>query len=347
MAVALGAPGRIKSADNLSGAQKCAILCLSLGPADAAFVLRQLGTEQVEAVAREIANLDRVDRTVVDQVISEFTSVAKAVEKVASGGVDLARKLLEEAVGPEKARLILARIQESSIETGLKRLKKAAPDVLAGLLRGEHPQTLALILAHLEPRQAAGVVEAMDPGQAADVLHRVARMSKISQEMLSMVEIGLSSKTDLTLNEEMTASGGPASVAKVLNLTGATLMKQMLENIGSKNQDIAKEIESMMFVFEDLITIDPKSMQRILREVENRELALALKAASPELKAHIKGNMSERAAEALEEEIEMMGPVRVKDVEAAHSRIIDILRSLQESGEIVVATGGGAGEEFI
>ena len=187
----------------------------------------------------------------------------------------------------------------------------------------------------------------MDPGQASDVLHRVARMTKISQEMLSMVEVGLSSKTDLTLNEEMTASGGPASVAKMLNLTGGTLMKQLIENIAAKSQDIAKEIESMMFVFEDLITIDAKSMQRILREVENRELALALKAASPELKDHIKSNMSERAAEALEEEIEMMGPVRVKDVEAAHSRIIDILRNLQESGEIAVATGGGAGDEFI
>ncbi len=294
MAVAIS--GRLKSADNLSGAQKCAVLCLALGPADAAFILRQLGTEQVEAVAREIANLDRVDRTVVDSVINEFTTVSKAVEKVASGGVELARKLLEEAVGPDKARQILSRIQETTIDTGLKRLKKAAPDVLAGLLRGEHPQTLALILAHLEPRQAAGVVEAMEPAQASDVLHRVARMSKISQEMLSMVEFGLSSKTDLMLSEEMTVSGGPASVAKVLNLTGGTLMKQLLENISSKNQDIAKEIESMMFVFEDLITIDPKSMQRILREVDNRELALALKAASPELKQHIKGNMSERAA---------------------------------------------------
>lgn len=347
MATAFGAHGSSMSLDSLSGTQKCAILCLALGPVDATVVLKQLSIEQVEAVAREIANLDRVDRTIVDAVIKEYTAVSKAVEKVAQGGVEVARRLLEDALGPERAREIVARVHESSVESGLKQLKKAAPDVLAGLLRGEHPQTLALILAHLGPRQAAGVVEAMDPSQASDVLHRVARMSKISQEMLSLVEIGLSSKADLSLTEEMTASGGPASVAKVLNLTGGTLMKQLLESIGSRNPEIAKEIESLMFVFEDLIGIDAKSMQRIMRDVENRELALALKAASPELKAYIKSNMSERAAEALEEEIEMMGQVRVKDVEGAHARIIEVVRGLQESGEIAAASGGGAGDAFI
>ncbi len=347
MPLAVGAQGRIRSTENLTGSQKCAILCLALGPSDAAFVLKQLSAEQVEAVAREIIHFENVDRAVVDAVIAEFTTVATAVERVAKGGADLARKLLEDTLGPDTARHTMSRIQDSVVESGLKKLKKAAPDVLAGLLRGEHPQTLALILAHLDPRQAAGVVEAMDSAQASDVLHRVARMSKISQEMLSLVEIGLSSKTDLSLNDEMTASGGPTSVARMLNLTGGTLMKQLLEGIGAKSADIAKEIESMMFVFEDLITIDPKSMQRILRDIENRELALALKAASPELKAHIKAAMSERAAEALEEEIEMMGPVRVKDVEGAHSRIVDVVRSLQESGDIIVATGGAAGDEFI
>jgi len=181
----------------------------------------------------------------------------------------------------------------------------------------------------------------MDPELAADVLYRVARMEKISPEMLSLVEAGLSSKADVSLSQEMTLSGGPAAVAKLLNLSGSALEKQLLEGLQQKNPEMANRIQSLMFTFEDLLLLDGKGMQRLLREVDTKELALALKAVSDELKRHIKSNMSERAAAALEEEIELLGPVRVRDVEGAHARIIEAVRALEESGDVLLRSREG------
>jgi flagellar motor switch protein FliG len=230
---------------------------------------------------------------------------------------------------------VLERIQEQISETGLTRLRKAAPEILNSVLRGEHPQTVALILAHLDVRQSAGLLAVMDHAVAADVLYRVARMEKVSPDKL--VEAGLSSRTDLSLSQEMTLSGGPAAVAKVLNLSGGSLEKALLDAIAQKNAGIAEEIRNLMFVFEDLRGLDGKSLQRVLRDIDGKELALSLKAASEELKQHILANMSERAGAALREEIEMLGPVRAKDVEAAHARIVAAVRALDEAGEIVMA----------
>ena len=330
--------------ENLTGPQKSAVLCLALGPQNAARILQQLSPDHVEAVSREIASMPAVGQEVLEEVLGEFSEFARAVDSIAQGGIESAREILEHAMGPQKAARVLERIQEQVVDTGLKRLKKAAPDVLLGILRGEHPQTIALILAHLDVRQAASVVEAMDPELASDVLFRVARMEKISPEMLATVEAGLSSKTDLSLSQEMTLSGGPAAVAKVLNLTGGTLEKQLIDAINSRDQAIGGQIQSLMFVFEDLLHLDPKSMQRILRDVDGKELALALKGSTAELKAHIKHAMSERAAAALDEEIEFLGPVRVRDVEAAHARIIEKVRALEEAGEIILGGAGGNDE---
>ena len=232
------------------------------------------------------------------------------------------------------------------VDTGLKRLRNAQPEVLAGILRGEHPQTIALILAHLDARQSSGVIAGMEPDLAAEVLYRIARMDKISPEMLLVVESGLTNKTDLSLSEEMTLSGGPQAVAKLLNLAGGTLKKQLLEGIETRNTDIADQIKSLMFVFEDLLLVDSRGIQRVLRDIDAKDLALALKAASSELKQHIRSNMSERAGEALEEEIEMLGPVRVKDVESAHARIIETVRGLSDAGEVMIS-GRGGGDDII
>jgi flagellar motor switch protein FliG len=330
----------------LSGAQKAAVLCMALGTDRAARILQQLTTEEVERISREIAVMPTIPANSVGDVLAEFEQVSRAVESVAQGGVQYAQQLLEQALGPQKAKVVLEKIQEHLVDTGLKRLKKAAPEVLAGILRGEHPQTVALILAHLELRQASAVVEAMDPELAADVLFRVARMEKISPDMLLLVESGLSSKADIGMAEEMTASGGPGPVAKLLNLTGGTLEKQLLDGIRNRNAEIAEQIQALMFVFEDLLLVDGRGIQRVLREVETRELALSLKAASDELKQHIRSNMSERAAQALDEEIEMLGPVRVKDVEAAHARIIEQVRALSDAGEIMIR-GRGANDDII
>jgi len=335
--------GRARLADEqpLSGAQKSAVLCMALGPERSGKVLQMLSAREVEVVSREIASMPIVAAERLTGVITEFQQVSRAVESVARGGVDYAQQILEQTLGPAKARSVFEKIQEQLIDTGLKRLRNAEPEVLSGILRGEHPQTIALILAHLEVRLASGVIQHMDEQLAAEVLYRVARMDKIAPEMLMLVETGLSSKTDLSLSEEMTLSGGPEAVAKVLNLTGGTLEKQLLENIGVRNQDIAGQIKALMFVFEDLLLVDGRGIQRVLRDVDTKDLALALKAASAELKQHIKGNMSERAGQALDEELEMMGPVRVKDVEAAHARIIEAVRALADSGEIMIRGRGG------
>ncbi len=338
------ATGRQRLAEDtpLSGAQKSAVLCMALGPDRSARILQMLTSREVEVVSREIAAMPIVAADRLTGVITEFQQVSRAVESVARGGIDYAQQILEQALGPQKAQVVFERIQEQLIDTGLKRLRNAEPDVLAGILRGEHPQTIALILAHLEVRLASGVVQHMDSELAAEVLYRVARMDKIAPEMLMLVEAGLSSKTDLSLSEEMTLSGGPETVAKMLNLTGGTLEKQLLETIGTRSQEIAGQIKALMFVFEDLLLVDGRGIQRVLRDVDTKDLALALKAASAELKQHIMSNMSERAGQALTEEIEMMGPVRVKDVEEAHARIVEAVRALADSGEIMISGRGGA-----
>lgn len=327
--------------DQLTGPQKSAVLCMALGTAEAAKVFQQLTAHEVEMVSKEIATLPTVGSEAVNTVLKEFTDLSKAVHSVAHGGLDAAQRILETAVGPGRAKIILEKIQEQMVDTGLKRLRRAAPDVLAGILRGEHPQTIALILAHLDVRQASSVVEVMDAELAAEVLYRVARMEKISPEILAVVESGLSSKTDLSLSEEMTLSGGPGAVAKVLNIAGGSLEKQLLEGIEQRSGELAQQIQALMFTFEDLLLIDARGMQRLLGSVDTKELALAMKACSDELRAHIKQNMSERASSALDEEIEFLGPVRVKDVEAAHTRIIEVVRSLEEKGEIMVRSRGG------
>ena len=328
--------------DAMSGAQKGAVLCMALGAERSARILQMLTARECEVISREIASLPTVGADRVGTVLTEFQQVSRAVESIARGGLGYATEILEAALGSGKAKAILERIQEQMVDTGLKRLRNAAPEVLAGILRGEHPQTIALILAHLDLRQSSSVIAGMEPMIASEVLYRIARMDKISPDMLLVVESGLSSKTDLSMSEEMTLSGGPQAVAKLLNLTGGTLEKQLLESIETRNNEIADQIKSLMFVFEDLLLIDARGIQRVLRDVDAKDLALALKAASSELKQHLRSNMSERAGQALEEEIEMLGPVRVKDVEAAHARIIETVRLLSDAGEIMIAGRGGS-----
>jgi flagellar motor switch protein FliG len=314
---------------------------MALGTERAASIMKLLNAAEVESISREIAALSTVGADRVSEVLEEFSEKAQSAMTVAHGGVEFAQQVLDQAVGTSKARAILDRVQNHIVDTGLKRLRNAQPEILVGILRGEHPQTIALILAHLDSRLTAAVIQGMDPRLAAEVLYRVARMDKISPEMLSLVESGLSSKTDLSLNEEMTMSGGPEAVAKLLNLMGGTLEKQLMEDISERNADIGNQIKALMFVFEDILLVDGRGIQRVLRDIDTKELALALKAASDELKQHIKSNMSARAAEALEEEIEMLGPVRVKDVEAAHTRIIEVVTGLSDSGEIMIRGRGG------
>jgi flagellar motor switch protein FliG len=324
----------------LTGAQKAAILCMSLGAEGAARILMRLGPTEVDAVSKAIVSIRAVPPEQIEAVLGEFQLVSREVESMAEGGEDFVREVLEKAIGTQRTRGVMERIrpqQEKPDQTGLR---GATPDVLQAALKGESPQTLALVLAHLEPRVAAQMIAGMDPELSTDVLYRVARMDRVSPAVLNLVEKTIINQSQTVAPQEMTATGGPSVVAQVLNQMPAGADTVILDAMGVRGPELAEQIRAFMFVFEDLRKIDDRSTQRLLRDIESRELAIGLKAASEELKTHIMKNMSERAAAALREELEMLGPVKVKDVEAAHASIIAIARGLQDAGEIVVERGG-------
>jgi len=326
--------------DRLTGRKKAAILCMALGSETAAKITQRLAPEEVEAISFEIARLEQVSSEIVDVVLNEWIETAVGVDSLSAGGVEYAEAVLDKAFGPAKAAQILKRIQsELADSAGLRRLRKADPQQLGSTLRSEHPQTIALVLAHLEPAQTAAVLKEISPDIGGEVIFRMARMEKVSPEMLQLIERSLGAEADFSLSEGMTSAGGPAAVAAVLNLIQGVLEKQLLEGVGERDQELCEQIKNLMFVFEDIGTLDVKALQRLLRDVDTKGLALSLKAASEELKAKIMGAMSQRAVGALKEEIEFLGPVRMRDVEAAQSAIVTQVRKLEEIGEIIINSG--------
>lgn len=325
----------------LSGRQKVAVLCMALGPEFAAKIAKQLNPEEMEAISFEIARLENVTGQMADAVLKEWHETIRAADFLAEGGVDYAREILERAFGKDKAEDMLQRIETQLADTaGLHRLRKADPQQLGNMLRNEHPQTIALILAHLEPAHTAAVLKEIESSTGVEVIYRMARMEKISPEMLQLIERSLANETDLQVTQGMSTSGGPKAVAAVLNLVVPSLEKDLLERLAQRDPELCEQVKNQMFMFEDIIGLDDRSVQRLLREVDTKELALALKAASEELRKRIMGAMSNRAVEALREEMDFMGPVRVRDVETAQTRIVAQVRLLEEAGEIVITAGG-------
>jgi flagellar motor switch protein FliG len=326
--------------DQLSGTQKAAILCMVLGSESASMITQKLGQEEVEQISFEIARMDRVSHEATEAVLSEWIEVMMAADSIAAGGMEFAREVLERAFGPQKAKAILGRIAAQISETaGLHRLRNADPQQLGNMLRGEHPQTVALILAHLEPHHTASVLKELDPSFGAEVVLRMARMEKVSPDMLVLIERSILTETDLA-PAHLTTSGGPAVVAEVLNLVTPSLEKAIMRGVEERDPGLCEQIRNLMFVFEDVVSLDDRSLQRLLREIDVKELALALKSASNEVKNKIMGAMSQRASGALKEEMEMLGPSRKRDIEAAQTAIVAMIRKLEDAGEIVV--GGGA-----
>jgi len=331
---------------NLTGAQKSAVLCLALGPEHAAGILQQLGQEQVEAVTREISLMESVDADVVQEVMREYQTVSVDVSRTVQGGVTAARGILSAALGETTAEAVVGKFQQRSDSGRLAHLEKVEPRMFANILVDEHPQTVAVILSHLDLAQAAKAVEELPPEMASEVLFRMAQMDQIVPDMLAVIEDGLKSKTDLSLSQELSTPGDAAKVAKLLTMTSGGRDEELLAEIELKSSELADKIKALMFTFEDLLLVEGKCVQRILREVDNKDLSLALKAASDDLRAHIRANMSERAGAALEEEMELLGAVRVKDVEAAQQNIMGAVRELEESGDVVVQRAG-ASDDFI
>lgn len=324
----------------LTGRQKIAVLCMAVGTEFAAKITTGLSTDEAEMISFEIAQLDRVPQELMEVVLAEWLESTLGIASLTTGGLEYAREVLEKAYGKSRADGILRRITTQLADTaGLHRLRKADPQQLATTLRGEHPQTVALVLAHLDAPHTAAILRELPTTFGGEVLYRMARMEKVSPEMLQLIERALSSDADLNFSQGMSAAGGPAAVASVLNLVSGSLEKELLEGVSERDAMLCEQIKNLMFVFEDLVTLDDKSLQRLLREVEAKQLALALKAASDELKAKILGAMSQRAVAALKEEMEFMGPVKMRDVEAAQSAIVTQVRKLEETGEIVLSAG--------
>lgn len=332
---------RLDSAEHLTGRQKLAVLCMTLGSEATAAITDRLPADQVEKVSFEIARTDNVGRDVVDAVLKEWIHTMQAAESIGNGGIDYAREILERSFGPQKASQLLKRIQGQLADVaGLERLRNADPGQLGHMLREEHPQTLALILAHLDAYQTAAILKEIDPELGGDIIFRIACMEKVSPEMLQLIERSLGTEGSLKASEDMSASGGPEAVAAVMNLLNSSLEQELLEKLGRKDPELCEQVKGLMFVFEDIGGLDDQALQRLLREVDARALALALKTASDELKTKIMGAMPQRAVSALADEMEYLGPVRRRDVEAAQTSIVAKIRSLEESGEIVLSGGG-------
>jgi flagellar motor switch protein FliG len=324
----------------ITGRQKAAMLLVSLGPELAASVLRHLGEEEIEALTFEIANLPRVTAQEREEVVQECYQMALAREYVSVGGLQYARELLERSVGPQRAAEILERLTTSLQISPFDAFRRMDPAQLASLLQQEHPQTIALVVAYLKPAQAAAVLAALPRDLQVEVAMRVAVMDRTTPETIREVEAALESKLVNLPTQEFTAVGGVQALVSIINESDRATERVILEALEERDPELASQVKKLMFVFEDLLSLDDRSVQLVLRNVDSKDLALALKGASEELRDKIFRNMSQRAAEALREDLQLMGPVRRRDVEEAQGRIVNVVRQLEESGQIVIARGG-------
>ncbi len=324
----------------LTGEQKAAILLIALGPEVSAEVLKHLDEEEIEQVTLEIATARHVPPEVRASILKEFHEMAMAQEYISQGGVGYAKDVLERALGTQKAVDILQRLTSNLQVRPFDFVRKADPEQLLSFIQNEHPQTIALILAYMTPEKAATVLAGLPPDQQADVARRLAIMDRTSPEVLKEIERVLEQKLSLLLSEDYASAGGIQLAVDILNLVDRTTEKAILERLEVSDPELVEEIKRRMFLFEDIVHLDDRAVQRILREVDlANDLPLALKGANDEVRAKIFKNVSKRAAADIEENIEYMGPVLLRDVEAAQQKIVNIIRRLEEEGEIIIARG--------
>jgi flagellar motor switch protein FliG len=333
--------------DRLTPRQKAAMLMLSLDVETATRLMRQLSQEEVEALTIEISHVRGISSTVADVVTEEFHQLITAQEYVIQGGIDYAQKLLENTLGFAKATDVLEKVKALTHVKGFGMLKSADPQQLASFLSKEHPQTIALILSNLSPDQTAHVLNEFGDELRNTVSYRMATLGKVSPALMAEVENVVEDIAHSEISQSMSAMGGTKSMAAVLNKCTSATAKGIIEHLEQSDAQLATEIKRLMFMFEDLLYVDDRGIQRVLREVDKRELAMALKVVDDKLKDKVLSNMSERAQELLKEELQYMGPVRLKEVEAAQTRIVEIVKQLEDQGEIVVAGRGGSEEVFV
>ncbi|WP_017437088.1 flagellar motor switch protein FliG [Saccharococcus caldoxylosilyticus] len=325
----------------LTGRQKAAILLISLGPDVSASVYKHLSEEEIEKLTLEISNVRQVTADEKEEVLEEFHQIALAQDYIAQGGIAYAKEVLEKALGPEKAMNIINRLTSALMVRPFDFARKADPMQILNFIQDEHPQTIALILSYLEPTQAGQILSALPQEMQADVARRIALMDSTSPDIINEVEQILERRLSTTVVQDYTQAGGIEAVVEVLNQVDRSTERTILDALEIQDPELAEEIKKRMFVFEDIVTLDNRAIQRVIREVDNNDLMLALKVASDEVKEVVFRNMSTRMAETFKEEMQYMGPVRLRDVEEAQSRIVAVIRRLEEAGEIVIARGGG------
>ena len=332
---------------DLEGLTKTAILMLTLDPQVGGELLKAMEPERVEEITRELAGLGRVPEHLRAAVVEEFYQLSMASQYAAEGGLEYAKVLLEKSLDGKTAERVLAQIQTQVQKTPFAFLQKAESENLLTFIQDEHPQTIALILCHMPHHKSAEILAGLPLQKQIEVIKRVANMEQTNPEVIKEVEKGLESRLSSMLMQSMEKAGGVPTVAEILNLADRSTEKSVMEGLEADDPDLVEQIRRLMFVFEDIKLVDDKGIQQILKEVDNDELGLALKTASEELKNKIFKNMSERAAALIKEDMQFMGPVRISDVEAAQQRIVDIVRRLEDSGEIIIAGRGGGAETMV
>ena len=325
----------------LSGLQKAAILLIALGPEKSSTIFKHLNEDEIEDLTLEIANTRSISPQVKEDVINEFYEICLAQQYIAEGGIGYAKELLEKALGSEKALEVIGKLTASLQVKPFEFVRKTDALQLLSFIQDEHPQTIALILSYLSSQQASAIISALPPESQADVAKRIAVMDRTSPDVIKEVERVLESKLANLVNQDYTIIGGVDKVVDILNSTDRSTEKHIMETLEIDDPELADEIRKKMFVFEDILLLDDRSIQRVLRDVDNNELALALKGTNEEVQNAIFNNLSKRLAEMIKEDMEFMGPVRMKDVEEAQQKIVNIIRKLEDSGELVISRGGG------
>lgn len=325
---------------NLTGRQKAAIFIIAVGSEVSSEIFKHLREDEIEQITFEIARIDKITPEDKEKVLIEFNELMMAQGFITNGGIDFARSLLEKALGNQKAIDIINRLTSSLQVRPFDFIRRTDPSQLLNFIQGEHPQTIALILSYLDPNKASIILSSLPHTIQADVAKRIATMDRVSPDVLREVERVLERKLSTLASEDYTSAGGIDAVVEILNNVDRGTEKTIIESLEEEDPELAEEIKKRMFVFEDIVLLDDRAIQKVLREVDNNDLAKALKSVDSEVQDKIFKNMSKRAANLLREDMEFMGPVRLKDVEDAQQKIVNIIRKLEEQGEIVVARSG-------
>lgn len=331
--------------ESISAGKRVAILMIALGQETTAEVMKYLSDPEVEQIAQAIAELDVVTTEQEDEVLEEFEQLLVAGNYVSQGGMDFARGALEKALGPRKAQALLDRVN-STTSSGFYMLRNVDPNQIIPFITKEHPQTISLILSQLDANQAAGVLNGLPEELQSEVAFRIAQMENIAPQVLRELEESLAQDLEAILTGQITEIGGPKAVAEILNRTGRSTEKAVLERLDAQDPELAEEVRNQMFVFDDIANLTDREIQMILREVDSKDLAVALKGGSEELQNRIFGNVSERVGTMIKEEMKFSGPVRMSDVEEVQVRVVQTVRQLEEAGQVTIVRGD-TGDVFV